>query len=111
MKKSVKMISALALVVILVSCTAYKDPFIVDISPSKVVVQKDLMANTWARNIATNNDVIKVAQKGCREFNERAHAVGLSEKCGSFNVTAMGITTCISTHYIFACKKRKPRPK
>ena len=88
----------------LVSCTTFtfKAPAILDISDSKVVVQKVLVIGL-AENTATLSDVQKEADRGCGQYNKKA--ILLSEVCGFSLYTEFGVV-CTSTNYLFSCKTK-----
>ena len=87
---------------LLVSCTTFKAPAILDISDSKVVVQKALVIGL-AENTATLSDVQKEADRGCGQYNKKA--ILLSEVCGFSLYTEFGVV-CTSTNYLFSCKTK-----
>ena len=107
-------IALLFITVFLSGCASqpwYKAPAIADISDSKVVVQyehSNLPGNIFAsKNTATLNDVKRVAQEGCSQYNNK-EANLLSETCGRTVVTpgAYGQSVCAATNYLFACKDK-----
>ena len=107
MKRTVYVI--FAVIFLLSSCATtpfYKEPAIVDISDSKVVVQwehSNIPGGMFAtRNSATLDDVKRVGESGCANFiGKRAKL--LSEVCGRTVYNGYS-NVCAATNYLFACQ-------
>ena len=93
--------------VLLAGCTTFRAPAIVDISDSKVVVQKTDQIGL-AKNTATLQDVQKTANNGCGQYNKKA--VLLSEVCGRMQQTQFG-PICAATNYLFSCNEKEKKKK
>ena len=91
------------LAILITGCVAFKAPAIIDISKSKVVVQRARMVEPFVKNSATDEDVVNTAIKACAEFNKDAKAVGLSQTCARTDQYG----TCLATNYLFACKEKE----
>ena len=87
---------------LLAGCTTFRAPAIIDISDSKVVVEKIIRIG-FSRNTASLKDIQKEADKGCGQYNKKA--VLLSEVCGKDLSTPNG-SVCMVINYLFSCKKK-----
>ena len=101
-------VTAISVATILLSgCAAepwYKAPAIIDISDSKVVVQKQHANRPGllfaSKNTATIDEVKRVAESGCAVYNGKKAKI-LSESCGIYDDVNPDI--CLATNYLFAC--------
>ena len=93
--------------VLLAGCTTFIAPAIVDISDSKVIVQRANQIGL-ARNTATLQDVQKTANNGCGQYNKKA--VLLSNVCGLTQRTDFG-PICAATNYLFSCNEKEKKKK
>ncbi|WP_424946797.1 hypothetical protein [Candidatus Spongiihabitans sp.] len=109
MKYIAYVVSVLAL--LLSGCVSttpwYKEPAIVDISDSKVVVQREhsnIPGNMFAsKNTATIRDIKRVAESGCANYDEKKARL-LSESCGRTIYDQLAGHVCVATNYLFACR-------
>lgn len=83
----------------------YQEPVVVDISDSKVVVQRSHSVGLQP-NTATVADVQKVANKSCNLYSDKSSAIALSQRCGAQVQGTFG-PICTATDHLFACKDRK----
>ncbi len=97
-------VTVLAIVLLLSGCASqpwYKEPAIVDISDSKVVVQSEhsnLPGNMFAsKNTATIHDIKRVAESGCSNY-EGKKARLLSESCGRTVYDQLSGNVCAATN-------------
>ena len=91
---------------VLAGCATFKAPAIVDISDSKVVVQRSHGTPPLLVNTATLEDVKKTANGGCGQYNKKA--VLLSEICGATRPAQFG-PVCAATNYLFSCKEKEKK--
>ncbi len=101
-KNPIQILALCGISLLLAGCATFKAPAIVDISDSKVVVQRS-HGPVFAPNTATEKDVQKEADKGCGQYNKKA--VALSNVCGLTQQTQFG-PVCAATNYLFSCKDK-----
>ncbi len=115
MKAVIKMMVLMLVVVVLAGCQTtpfYKEPAIVDISDSKVVVQlehSNFPGYIFAsKNTANLSDVGRAAHRGCSQYADKT-AVLLSKSCGRQAHTGgtYGSWVCVATNYLYACRDDK----
>lgn len=93
----------------LVGCAGtpfYKAPAIVDISDSKVIVQREhsnLPRNMSASpDTANKTDIEREAKRGCGQYNKKP--VLLSESCDRTVFKQSLGNVCMATNYLFYCR-------
>ena len=90
---------------LLAGCATFRAPVIIDISDSKVVVEKVIQVG-FSRNTASLKDIQKEADKGCGQYNKKA--VLLSEVCRQELPTPYG-SVCMVINYLFSCNEKEKK--